>query len=42
MFRRMIEGVGGVVVVEDDLGECAKKKLFSHKNFFLLLDDNKG
>jgi hypothetical protein len=25
-----------VVVVEDDLGESAKKKLFSHKNLFLL------
>jgi hypothetical protein len=28
MFRRRIVVV---VVVEDDLGECAKKKLFSHK-----------
>jgi hypothetical protein len=32
-----------VVVVVDGLGEHAKKKLFSHKkNFFSLLDDNKG
>jgi hypothetical protein len=37
MFIRRI-----VVVVEDDLGERAKKNFFSHKNFFLLLDDNKG
>jgi hypothetical protein len=43
MFRRRIGGVSFVVVVvEDDLGEHAKKKLFSHKNLFLLLDDNKG
>jgi hypothetical protein len=39
MFRRRI---GGVVVVEDNLGECAKKKLFSYKKKILLLDDNKG
>jgi phage repressor protein C with HTH and peptisase S24 domain len=39
MFRRRI---GGVVVVEYDLGERAKKKLFSHKKKKLLLDDNKG
>jgi hypothetical protein len=31
-----------VVVVEYDLGECPKKKLFSHKKKILLLDDNKG
>jgi hypothetical protein len=37
MFRRRI-----VVVVVDGLGEHAKKKLFSHKKKFLLLDDNKG
>jgi hypothetical protein len=30
MFRRRIGGVV-VVVVEDDLGEHAPKKLFSHK-----------
>jgi hypothetical protein len=41
MFRRRIGGVV-VVFVEDGLGELAKEKLFSHKNFFLLLDDNKG
>jgi hypothetical protein len=40
MFRRRIGVV--VVVIEDGLGELAKKKLFSHKNFFLLFDDNKG
>ena len=39
MFRRRI---GGVVVVEDSLGERAKKKLFSHKKTISLLDDNKG
>jgi hypothetical protein len=33
MFRRRIRGVVVVVVVEDDLGKHAKKKLFSHKNF---------
>jgi hypothetical protein len=38
MFKRRIE----VVVVEDILGERAKKKHFSHKKNFLLLDDNKG
>jgi hypothetical protein len=37
-----IRRIGCVVVVEDGLGEHAKKKLFSHKKFFLLLDDNKG
>jgi hypothetical protein len=31
MFRRRI----GIVVVEDVLRERAKKKLFSHKKFFL-------
>ena len=40
MFRRRIGGV--VVVVEDGLGECAKKKLFSHKKKISLLVDNKG
>jgi hypothetical protein len=40
MFRRMIGGV--VVVVEDDLGEHAKKKLFSHKKKISLLYENKG
>jgi hypothetical protein len=39
MFRRKI---GGVVVVEDDLGERAQKKLFSHKKKISLLDDKKG
>jgi hypothetical protein len=39
MFRRRI---GGVVVVEDGLGEHAPKKLFSHKKKISLLDDNKG
>jgi hypothetical protein len=37
MFRRRIG-----VVVEDGLGERAKKKRFSHKKKKLLLDDNKG
>ena len=41
MLRMRIEGVV-VVVVENGLGERAKKKLFSHKKFFSLLDDNKG
>jgi hypothetical protein len=41
MFRRRI-GVVVVVVVEDDLGEHAPKKLFSHKKKNSLLDDNKG
>jgi hypothetical protein len=41
MFKRRIGGVF-VVVVEDSLGEHAKKKLFSHKKKFSLLDDNKG
>jgi hypothetical protein len=40
MFRRRI--VVFVVVVEDDLVECAKKKLFSHKKTISLLVDNKG
>ena len=40
MFRRRIGGV--IVVVEDGLREHAKKKLFSHKKMFLLLNDNKG
>ena len=31
-----------VVAVEDDLGEHAKKKLFSHKKKISLLDDKKG
>ena len=31
-----------MVVVEDGLGERAKKKLFSHNNKISLLDDNKG
>jgi hypothetical protein len=30
------------IVVVDGLGECAKKKLFSHKKKISLLDDNKG
>jgi hypothetical protein len=41
MFRRRIGGVV-VVVVEDVLGECAKKRLFSHKRKISLLDDKKG
>jgi hypothetical protein len=41
MFRRRIGGFF-VVVVEDGLGERAKKKLFSHKKKISLLDDNKG
>jgi hypothetical protein len=40
MFRRRIGGVVVVVVVEDGLGEHAKKKLFSHKKKISLLDDN--
>jgi hypothetical protein len=31
-----------VVVVEDNLGERAKRKLFSQKKKNSLLDDNKG
>ena len=42
MFRRRIGGVVVFVVVEDSLGECAKKKLFSHKKKILFLNDNKG
>jgi hypothetical protein len=34
--------IGGVVLVEDGLGEHAKKKLFSHKKKISLLDENKG
>jgi hypothetical protein len=41
MFRRRIEGVV-FIVVEDDLGQHAKKKIFSHKKKISLLDDNKG
>jgi hypothetical protein len=37
MFRKKI-----VVVVVADVGEHAKKKLFSHKKKISLLDDNKG
>jgi hypothetical protein len=37
-----IRRIGGVVVVEDGLGERAKKKLFSYKKKISLLDDNKG
>jgi hypothetical protein len=40
MFRRRIGGV--VVVVEDRLGEHAKKNSFHTRKKFLLLDDNKG
>jgi hypothetical protein len=36
LIRRRI-----VVVVEDDLREHARKKLFSHKKKISLLDDNK-
>jgi hypothetical protein len=39
MFKRRIGGV--VVVVENGLGEHAKKKLFSHKKEISLLDDNR-
>jgi hypothetical protein len=42
MFRRRIGVVVVVVVVVEDLGEHAKKKLFSHKKKISLLDDNKG
>jgi hypothetical protein len=31
-----------LLLVEDGLGERAKKKLFSHKKKISLLDDNKG
>ena len=41
MFRRRIV-VGFFVVVEDGLGERAKKNSFHTRKFFLLLDDNKG
>jgi hypothetical protein len=34
MFRRRIVVVFVFVVVEDGLGELAKKKLFSHKKKF--------
>jgi hypothetical protein len=39
MFRRRIVVV---LLLEDGLGEHAKKKLFSHKKKISLLDDNKG
>jgi hypothetical protein len=42
LFSKRIGGVVVVVVVEDDLGEHAKKKLFSHKKNISPLDDNKG
>ena len=42
MFRRRIGGVVVVFVVEDNIGECAKKKLFSHKKKISLLNDNKA
>jgi hypothetical protein len=47
LFRRRIGvvvggGGGGGGGVEDDLGKCAHKKLFSHKKKKLYLDDNKG
>ena len=42
MFRRRIFVGFVVVVVEDGLGEHAKKKLFSQKKRISLLDDNKG
>jgi hypothetical protein len=38
LFRRRIV----VFVVVDGLGEHAKKKIFSYKKIFALLDDNKG
>jgi hypothetical protein len=40
LFRRRIFVV--VVVVEDNLGECPQKNLFSDKKNISLLDDNKG
>ena len=40
MFRRRIGGV--FVVVEDVLGERAKKTSFYTRKNFSLLDDNKG
>jgi hypothetical protein len=44
MFIRRIGVVVVVVVVVfvDSLGECAQKKLFSHKKKKSLLYDNKG
>jgi hypothetical protein len=43
LFRRRIVVVFVIgVVVVDGLGECALKKLFSHKKKISLLDDNKG
>jgi hypothetical protein len=41
LFKRRIVVVV-VVVVEDVLGECAHKKIFSHKKTFFLLNYNKG
>jgi hypothetical protein len=40
MFRRRIGVL--LLLLEDGLGERAKKKLFSHKKKISLLDDNKG
>ena len=43
MFRRRIGGVVVVfVVVEDGLGERAKKNSFHTRKQFHFLDDNKG
>jgi hypothetical protein len=39
LFRRRIGGVF-VVVVDDDLGEHAHKKVFSHKKKMSLLDND--
>ena len=42
MFRKRIEGVVFVVVVEDDLGKCTKKNSFHTRKKNFLLNDNKG
>jgi hypothetical protein len=38
----LLRRIGGVVVVEDELGEHAQKKLFSHTKKISLLNGKKG